>query len=46
MSVTKQDASQIKFKQRVANRGEVFTAKREVNGMFALELIIAVFILC
>lgn len=33
MSVTKQDSSQIKSKERVAERGEVFTAEREVNAM-------------
>ena len=36
MSVTKQDASQIKSKERVAERGEVFTAEREVNAMLDL----------
>lgn len=33
MSVDKQDSSQIKSKERVAQRGEVFTAEREVNAM-------------
>ncbi len=33
MSVAKQDTSQIKSKERVAERGEVFTAEREVNAM-------------
>ena len=36
MSVTEQDTSQIKSKERVAERGEVFTAKREVNAMLDL----------
>lgn len=33
MSVTKQNAPQIKSKERVTQRGEVFTAEREVNAM-------------
>ena len=33
MSVVKQETSQIKSKERVAERGEVFTAEREVNAM-------------
>ena len=33
MSVEKQDSTQIKSKERVAQRGEVFTAEREVNAM-------------
>ena len=33
MATTKQEASQIKSKERVAERGEVFTAEREVNAM-------------
>ena len=33
MSTTKSEASQIKSKERVARRGEVFTAEREVNAM-------------
>ena len=33
MSVDKQDSSQIKSKERVTQRGEVFTAEREVNAM-------------
>ena len=36
MSVTKQDSLQIKSKERVAQRGEVFTAEREVNAMLDL----------
>ena len=36
MSVAKQDSSQIKSKERVAQRGEVFTAEREVNAMLDL----------
>lgn len=36
MSATKQDTSQIKSKERVAQRGEVFTAEREVNAMLDL----------
>ena len=33
MSTTKSEASQIKSKERVTRRGEVFTAEREVNAM-------------
>ena len=33
MATTKREASQIKSKERVAERGEVFTAEREVNAM-------------
>lgn len=33
MSVAKPDTFQIKSKERVAERGEVFTAEREVNAM-------------
>ena len=33
MSTTKSEAPQIKSKERVARRGEVFTAEREVNAM-------------
>ena len=33
MSVDKQDSSQIKSKERVSQRGEVFTAEREVKAM-------------
>lgn len=33
MSASKQEPSQIKSKARVAERGEVFTAEREVNAM-------------
>lgn len=33
MATTKQQSSQIKSKERVAQRGEVFTAEREVNAM-------------
>ena len=33
MATTKQETSQIKSKERVAERGEVFTAEREVNAM-------------
>ena len=36
MSVTKPEPSQIKSKERVAERGEVFTAEREVNAMLDL----------
>ena len=36
MSVAKQEASQIKSKERVSQRGEVFTAEREVNAMLDL----------
>ena len=36
MSVTEQNTSQIKSKERVAERGEVFTAEREVNAMLDL----------
>ena len=36
MSVEKQDSSHIKSKERVAQRGEVFTAEREVNAMLDL----------
>jgi len=36
MPVTKQQSSQIKSKERVAQRGEVFTAEREVNAMLDL----------
>lgn len=36
MSASKQDTSQIKSKERVAQRGEVFTAEREVNAMLDL----------
>ena len=36
MATTKQETSQIKSKQRVAQRGEVFTAEREVNAMLDL----------
>ncbi len=36
MSVSKQDTAQIKSKERVAERGEVFTAEREVNAMLDL----------
>ena len=36
MSVAKQDSSQIKSKERVAQRGEVFTVEREVNAMLDL----------
>lgn len=33
MATSKQETSQIKSKERVAQRGEVFTAEREVNAM-------------
>lgn len=33
MSTEKQESAQIKSKERVAERGEVFTAEREVNAM-------------
>ena len=33
MSVAKQEAAQIKSKERVSQRGEVFTAERAVNAM-------------
>ena len=36
MSVAKQEAAQIKSKERVSQRGEVFTAEREVNAMLDL----------
>ncbi len=36
MSVPKHGAAQIKSKERVAERGEVFTAEREVNAMLDL----------
>ena len=36
MSVAKQEAVQIKSKERVSQRGEVFTAEREVNAMLDL----------
>ena len=36
MSVTKSEPSQIKSKERVAERGEVFTAEREVYAMLDL----------
>ncbi len=36
MSVSKQDSAQIKSKERVTERGEVFTAEREVNAMLDL----------
>ena len=36
MAIEKQEASQIKSKERVAQRGEVFTAEREVNAMLDL----------
>lgn len=36
MSVVKQEATQIKSKERVSQRGEVFTAEREVNAMLDL----------
>lgn len=36
MSDTKQNTAQIKSKERVAERGEVFTAEREVNAMLDL----------
>ncbi len=36
MSVSKQKKGQIKSKERVAERGEVFTAEREVNAMLDL----------
>ncbi len=36
MSVSKQDSAQIKSKKRVSERGEVFTAEREVNAMLDL----------
>ncbi len=36
MSVPKQDSPQIKSKKRVSERGEVFTAEREVNAMLDL----------
>ena len=36
MPATKQQTSQIKSKERVAQRGEVFTAEREVNAMLDL----------
>ena len=36
MATTKQQSSQIKSKERVAQRGEVFTAEREVNAMLDL----------
>ena len=36
MSVVKQEAAQIKSKERVSQRGEVFTAEREVNAMLDL----------
>ena len=36
MATTKQQSSQIKSKERVAQRGEVFTGEREVNAMLDL----------
>ena len=36
MATSKQETSQIKSKERVSQRGEVFTAEREVNAMLAL----------
>ena len=36
MSLVKQEATQIKSKERVSQRGEVFTAEREVNAMLDL----------
>ena len=36
MSVVKQEVAQIKSKERVSQRGEVFTAEREVNSMLDL----------
>jgi len=36
MPATKQQTSQIKSKERVAQRGEVFTAEREVNALLDL----------
>ena len=36
MSVVKQEAAQIKSKERVSQRGEVFTAERDVNSMLDL----------
>ena len=33
MTVSEGDKTQIKSKERVAERGEVFTAEREVNAM-------------
>lgn len=33
MAMSKQESSQIKSKERVSQRGEVFTAEREVNAM-------------
>ncbi len=36
MSVPKQKSAQIKSKERVSERGEVFTAEREVNAMLDL----------
>ncbi len=36
MSVSQKDTAQIKSKERVAERGEVFTAEREVNAMLDL----------
>lgn len=36
MPVEKQETAQIKSKERVATRGEVFTAEREVNAMLDL----------
>ena len=36
MATSKQETSQIKSKERVSQRGEVFTAEREVNAMLDL----------
>ena len=36
MAMSKQETSQIKSKERVSHRGEVFTAEREVNAMLDL----------
>lgn len=36
MAVNEQQRSQIKSKERVSERGEVFTAEREVNAMLDL----------
>jgi len=36
MAMSKQETSQIKSKERVSQRGEVFTAEREVNAMLDL----------
>ena len=36
MTETKQETGQIKSRERVSQRGEVFTAEREVNAMLDL----------